>query len=133
MTDQSPVNESDEQQGQPRASAAAQDAPPALRLDPAHRGRDDRLPSRRELLAQLNALRGLAAAGVLKPAQVNATRGVLETMLKHLDGPAVSVPVNEHVMEALRRNPEMLNLLANLLTDEQFAAAKEYIDGEPET
>jgi hypothetical protein len=103
------------------------------KLDPQPRERhadsDDRAeeilrpPSKDQLLAELNLLKGCVAAGVLPPAKANSMRGIYATMLSHLDnssaGGGGAIP-DEHVLKVLRQNPELLKFIKPLLTKGQF-------------
>lgn len=82
------------------------------------------LPTREEILAELNALKGALAANWVMPAQANAMARVYQLMLQCLgssDGRArSSVELQATLADLARRDPKALNALEPFLTDEQF-------------
>lgn len=100
--------------------------------DPGRAGRNHRrrrrasgLPTREEILAELNTLKGALAANWVKPAQANAMARVYQLMLQCLgsgDGRTRgSAELQATLADLARRDPQTLNALEPFLTDEQFA------------
>ncbi len=84
------------------------------------------IPSRRAILATLTKLPQLVATGVLTPAQANSMRATLEILLNELrqDSHQTSGAKDGNVSQlrdVLRRNPELLNALAPLLSDHDLS------------
>jgi len=79
-----------------------------------------------EIMSQLNSLKGMVAAGWIKPASANAITRILQLMLHGLQraGPHLtSSGLPEEILADLaRKDPVIMNLLADFLTDEQFDA-----------
>jgi hypothetical protein len=79
-----------------------------------------------DILAQLNSLKGMVAAGWITPAQANAITRILQLMMQSLQqgGPrrAASAIPDEILADLARKDPAILDLLAPFLTDEQFDA-----------
>ena len=94
--------------------------------------------TREAILEQLAALKGMVAAGWIKPAAANAMTRILQLMLQCLErgGPqrsGASIP-EEILADAARRDPAIFELLEPFLTDEQInAILDEFADNEPET
>lgn len=90
-----------------------------------------------EILDRLEKLAGLAALGLVKPAVANSIRGCYSEMLRALqqrDRDAHRTGVDDDVLAAIKRNPELGKLLQPFLTQEQIellmADAAEARDGQ---
>lgn len=86
-------------------------------------------------LEALSQLPGLLMIGYVRPAQANAIRSTLETILRHYrqTGSTRSelAPKDIDIMSILRTHPELVSLFESLLTDEQLEAVmKEAKDGD---
>ena len=84
-----------------------------------------KIPSEDECLQAIGQLGGLIAMGLLKPAQANAIRASFRDILQHHQR---SQSRHDHagigdadVLDLMRKDPTILNMLAPLLTDEQLA------------
>ncbi len=81
-----------------------------------------RIPSVEELLAMLHDLNGLVALRVLSPSQASVIqrnlRILLDTQLKRTQEERLGV-AEEALADLCRANPQVLNLLAPFLSDEQ--------------
>jgi hypothetical protein len=91
------------------------------------RGRHSReyhLPNRQAILAALNGLTHLVAAGILTPGQSNAMINAFRLQLANLPRevePARANQVNPaSLRDAVRMAPDLLDLIAPLLSDEQL-------------
>lgn len=88
------------------------------------RPKDDQLPTRNEVLLAIKNLPSLVATGVITTAQSNAMLASLKTLLDNLDDGKEQASVPQGAMpsllDAIRRNPDLLHVLERLLTDEQL-------------
>jgi hypothetical protein len=81
------------------------------------------LPSEADCLLAIARVAGLIAMGFLTPSQGNAVRAAFRDILQHYKGKAKDAqqPVsNADVMDVLRTDPKLLDLLAPLLTPDQL-------------
>ncbi len=81
------------------------------------------IPSEEDCLLAIAQVAGLAAMGVLKVGQANAVRAAYRDILGHYKSKAKEAAkslTNTDVMELLRKDPKLLNLLEPLLTSEQL-------------
>ena len=86
-------------------------------------------------LEALSQLPGLLMMRYVRPAQANAIRSTLETILRHYrqtgSTRSESAPTDIDIMSILRTHPELVSLFESLLTDEQLEAVmKEAKDGD---
>jgi hypothetical protein len=86
-------------------------------------------------LEALSQLPGLLMMGYVRPAQANAIRSTLETLLRHYrqtdSTRSESALQDIDIMSILRTHPELVSLFESLLTDEQLEAVmKEAKDGD---
>jgi hypothetical protein len=91
----------------------------------ARQRRAPHIPSAEECLAALAHLAGLVALGILRPAQANAIRGSYREILQHhgrshARGSAQAAVSDADLLDLVRTNPALLNLLEPLLTKEQI-------------
>jgi len=89
-----------------------------------------------DCLRGLTQLPGLIALGMIRANDANAMRAAYGVILQHHQraqtAGVASAISDADVMKVLRTNPEMLNLLAPLLTDAQLELAlKQSADEEP--
>jgi len=100
--------------------------------------RHPHVPDRQACLLRLAQLPGLVALRMLTPSQANVMRGVYRDILQEhrssqTAGGQQALP-DATVLELARTSPEVVNLLAPLLTDEQVAAlmraSKDGCDGQ---
>jgi hypothetical protein len=103
--------------------------PDSQASDPAKKDRRRRsqghIPQVKQILEMLAKLPLLVTLGHITPGQSNAILRVLTTMLTQLQGnsgpattPGVDLPT---VKESLRRTPELFDLVAPMLSEEQLA------------
>ncbi len=81
------------------------------------------IPSEADCLSAIAQVAGLAAMGLLKPGQANAVRNAYRDILMHHKAKAKEVEKslsNSDVLDLLRTDPKLLDLLAPLLTGEQL-------------
>jgi hypothetical protein len=81
------------------------------------------IPSPEDCLRAFAQIAGLVAMGILKPAGANAIRSAYREILQHHKAKAKEAEkslTNADVMDLLRKDPKLLNLLAPLLTSEQL-------------
>jgi hypothetical protein len=82
--------------------------------------------SEEECLAALSGLPAMVALGMLSTAKANTIRGTYTAILQHLRQKQTSANrggVNDDVLDdLLLRHPELANLLAPLLSEEQIAS-----------
>ena len=81
------------------------------------------IPSENDCLLAIAQVAGLAAMGLLKVGQANAVRAAYRDILSHHKSKAKEAeksPSNSDVMDLLRKDPKLLNLLAPLMTSEQI-------------
>jgi hypothetical protein len=81
------------------------------------------IPSESDCVLAIAQVAGLAAMGLLKVGQANAVRAAYRDILMYHKGKAKEAEKslsNSDVMELLRKDPKLLNLLAPLLTSEQL-------------
>ena len=87
------------------------------------------LPDADASLEALAQLPGLLAMGLITTGQANSMRGIYSTMLQELNRRQTSRSQTQlddaDIMQLLRDNPGMLNMLAPLLTDDQIDAVME--------
>lgn len=81
------------------------------------------VPTRQECMQALGRLPGLIALKVISTQQANAIRGTYQTVLNEIhrstsDGGTAAV-ADDNVMALLKANPDLLNLVEPLLTDQQ--------------
>jgi hypothetical protein len=117
--------------GQPHESTGGQAAGSA--------GRSQRRGFRsiEECLAALDQLPGMLLMGVITAAQLNAIRGALRDNIavqQRTASGAAAAPMDHAVLRRLREDPELMNLMAPLLTADQIAwlmgaSAKDEIHG----
>ena len=85
-----------------------------------------------DILTALGQIPGLITMGLITTAQANAIRGVYSTMLQrhqHVGRSRDQAHLDDaDVMQLLRENPSMLNMLSPLLTDQQIAAVMQQSD-----
>jgi hypothetical protein len=126
-------NGHEQAQGGDRRDAAGADR------DHHHQGRPGKstIPSPDDCARAIAQLAGLVAMGMLKPAQANAIRAAFRDILHHHRTKAKEADKsvsNADVMDLLRHDPKLLNLLAPLLTSEQLdmvmSAGREDADGQ---
>jgi len=88
----------------------------------ARRRRNNTVPTAEQCLHQLGQLPGLIAMGVIKPAQASAIRATLGEILRdHRRTAAAGGAIgDDQVEQLLGQSPEVLNLIAPLLTDAQL-------------
>ena len=107
------------------------------RRDKSRRRKPGSVLDENECLAALSELLGLIALKMVLPAQANAMRSVLATILQHYqrsDAARSTSPLSDdNVMAMLRTNPELISMLEPFLTDAQLAMVmKEATDGDDE-
>jgi hypothetical protein len=99
--------------------------------------RRETVRDREWILNALAALAGLVAIGTIKPAKANAIRACYDSMLKGSQSneqqSTAEVLSNAQLLEAMRLDPEVFNLLEPLLTDEQIALIMQGGDGHGQT
>ncbi len=81
------------------------------------------IPSLEDCLLAFARLAGLVAMGLLKPAQASVIRAAYREILQYHTAKAKELEKglsNADVLEFLRKDPKMLDLLAPLLTQEQI-------------
>jgi hypothetical protein len=84
------------------------------------------IPDPNACLAALAQMPGMVAFKLITPAQSNAMRAPLEAILRQHNWTATRAGQSEgrianvDLMELARRNPEVLNMLAPVLTEEQI-------------
>ncbi len=81
------------------------------------------IPSENDCLRAIAQMAGLVALGLLEPAQANSARASFRELLAHYRGRAREAEKglsNANVMDVLRQDPKLLDLLAPLLTSEQI-------------
>ncbi len=85
-----------------------------------------RPPSREELLLRLHALTNMVLLGAIEPAQANAIRGAIDSMLRAMGGGSAAAtraggPIDfQRWRKILRENPGIADELAQFFTDEQL-------------
>jgi hypothetical protein len=88
-----------------------------------NRAKHDSIPSETDCLRAIAHVAGLVAMGLLEPAQGNSIRASYREILAHYKSKAKEAEKslsNADVMDLLRKDPKLLNLLAPLLTGEQL-------------
>ena len=81
------------------------------------------IPSVEDCLRAIAQVPGLVAIGLLEASKANAIRAAYRDILAHHKSKAKEVEKslsNSDVMDLLRKDPKLLNLLAPLLTSEQI-------------
>lgn len=82
------------------------------------------VPDEEQCLAALNKLPGLVALGILKPAQANAIRATYSEILRHhqrnQSRENQQGPASVDLLDAIRKQPELISLLEPLLSQEQI-------------
>ena len=81
------------------------------------------VPSENDCLLAIAQVAGLVAMGLLKVGQANAIRAAYRDILSHHKGKAKEAEKslsNSDVMDLLKKDPKLVNLLAPLLTSEQL-------------
>jgi hypothetical protein len=95
------------------------------------RTRQRRVRSAAECLQALDQLAGLLALGLVPPAQANAIRATLHEILAHhrssSDSSSNARPMDRDMLERLRNDPKLMNMMASQLTADQIA----YLMGDP--
>jgi hypothetical protein len=90
------------------------------------RGKASKIHDVDACLSALSALPGLVAMGMVSPSQANAISRVYSTILQHHQKTAAvrdqGVRVEGELLDLLRADPRLVNLLEPLLTDEQMEA-----------
>lgn len=98
---------------------------------PAGRRPAGKILSSQECLVGMSQLPGMLTLGFMKPAQANAVRAAYRDILDCLERASQAgstAPLsNDDVLGILRKNPELLNSLGPLLTDEQFELVRQEI------
>lgn len=136
-------NDDDAPQAPSVASASAAGGEKRRSNGHSRRGKRRRSPgsgsmTREGILEQLDSLKGMVAAGWLKPAAANAITRILQVMLQCLErgGPqrgGANGP-EEILADLARRDPKILDVLQQFLTDEQFdAILGDHLEAEAET
>ena len=80
-----------------------------------------------ECLASLSQIPGMVALKLITPAQANAMRGTLEAILRqhNRSGSRAGAPdgsvQSTDLVELAQRDPQVLNMLETILTDQQIA------------
>jgi hypothetical protein len=102
------------------------------------RPRKSKIFSRDDCLRFLSQLPGLITAEFLTPAEANAIHRVVETLLAESRTPqSTGSPqvLGKKIICIVRANPELLELLEPLLTDEQIESLMKDVmdDNQPET
>jgi prophage DNA circulation protein len=87
------------------------------------KGSKTQIPSRDDCMQALAQLPGLIAMKVLTPAQASAIRSTYQALLAELGRQqgSMSQLADDQVLQILRQQPELLQILEPLLTDEQIA------------
>jgi hypothetical protein len=82
------------------------------------------VPTRRDILASLTQLTQLVATGLISPAQSNAMRGALTAILDELPKEPQQAGTADgdtsRLRKELRRQPDLLDAIQHLLSDEQL-------------
>jgi hypothetical protein len=82
------------------------------------------IATQEECLAALSKIPGLLLIGLIKPQVANAMRGPYKDVLEHhrraQQVPAQGGIANDDLLQIVRKNPEYLGMLSDLLTDEQM-------------
>jgi hypothetical protein len=85
-----------------------------------------RIPTAEELMEKLDALPGLLAMKYITAPQLNAMRGVWQEMLKYHHrsqaAPSSAGAVDGELFARWRTDPELMNFLAPMLSEDQLAA-----------
>jgi hypothetical protein len=108
------------------------------RSGPQRRSRRRAIPSVEDCIKMLFELAGLMTMGMIGPAQGNAVRGAIRDALQFqlraqgATAPTASAPLQAELLEQLRNNPQLLNLLEPLLSEEQIAAILKGITNGPQ-
>ena len=73
----------------------------------------------------LDQLPGMVATGVIAPAQANAIRGALRDVIavhqRNAGASPMAATIDRDMLERLRHDPQMMNMMAPLLTPDQIA------------
>jgi hypothetical protein len=89
------------------------------------RSRQRNVRSAEECLNVLDHLAGMVAMGLITPARANAIRALMHEILAYhqrsASGPSTATPLDRDMLERLRRDPQLMNMMAPLLTPEQIA------------
>ena len=98
-----------------------------------HEGGKARVRTKSEYLHALDSAAQLVAIGVLTPAKANSVKGIYDTILKHLEPASVGgvSPLGAAELDAFRAHPELLRLLAPLLSDDTIAKVMQTFKDEP--
>ena len=97
-----------------------------------------KLPEAHDCLAALGALPGLMLANLVTTSQANSMKGIYGTILQQLNrsqtGRKQGQVITPDLMQILRDSPELIDMIAPLLTDEQISIlmkeAQDEQDGE---
>jgi hypothetical protein len=97
-------------------------------FDPRHSNGQPRhrtVRSAAECLAALDQLAGMVAMGLVTPARANTIRALMHEILAYhqrsASGPSAAIPMDGEMVERLRNDPKLLNMMAPLFTAEQIA------------
>jgi hypothetical protein len=106
-----------------RAQSASQKAKPVI-------------ATKEECLAALTKIPGLLIIGLITPQVANAMRGPYKDILEHhrraQQVPAQGGMANDDLLEIVRKNPEYLGMLSDLLTEEQIQLVLKQTTNEPQ-
>ncbi len=87
--------------------------------------RQRRIRSVEECHHALDQLPGMVAMGVIAPAQANAIRGALRDVIavhqRNAGASPMAATIDRDMLERLRHDPQMMNMMAPLLTPDQIA------------
>ena len=77
-----------------------------------------------ECLSVLDQLAGLVVLGHITPARANTIRGLMHEMLAFYQysssGSTAAMPIDGDMLERLRNDPQLMNMMAPLFTKEQI-------------
>ena len=88
---------------------------------------NSKVPTVSECLASLSQISGMVALKLITPAQANAMRGSLEAILRQHNRSGTRVGATEgniqnmDLVDLAKRDPQVLNMLETILTDQQIA------------
>lgn len=135
MLEPNQPNEGDQTSAPVKPPSDDQAGPEGAGRERKPRGAVRQIASEEECLAALTRLPGLNLARVIDDRQTNAFKGIYVAILQHHARKQASpraVLEQPGLIEALRRNPELANLLEPLLSDEQIEALMSQTRDAPE-
>jgi hypothetical protein len=114
--------------GQPEGSnsntnAGADSSRSDSRASHKRRRRKGRILSREECLAMLSVMPDLVTLKYISTAQANTNRAILRTILQECHGPqptTATATANDDLLRTLREQPELLEMIEPLLSDDTF-------------